>query len=365
MYDVVVVGAGPAGSAAAKKCAESGFKTLILEKRQLPRHKICSGMIMGPLAHSLIKDLFGEIPETLLTDPRHLSGYAFHVPGVGRERLDHFTLLTWRRDLDYWMNQKAQASGVEIWQNVRVLDIKQHGDVYSVEIEKNKAREEIETRFLVGADGATSVVRASLFPDLKVRFAQIYQEHYRGSLDLERDYIHWFYPVEISPASFTAHQKDDLIILDVTGRAGQMKPLMDWAKKYLTENHALSISQEPVWKGGCLEPALFHELTSHTFRPAKGNVLLAGDAAGLMIPVSGEGIGVAMKSGLLAARSIAEAEAQGGQAEQTYLEEINDTISAFEELYPWFKKMIEEAERGGHALPQMIRDGYQSTLRMF
>jgi len=45
MYHVVVVGAGPAGSVAAKRCAERGFKTLLLEKKKLPRDKICSGML--------------------------------------------------------------------------------------------------------------------------------------------------------------------------------------------------------------------------------------------------------------------------------------------------------------------------------
>ena len=52
--DVVVVGAGPSGSAAAKKCAQYGLRTLMLEKRQLPRNKICSGMIMGPVQHNQI-----------------------------------------------------------------------------------------------------------------------------------------------------------------------------------------------------------------------------------------------------------------------------------------------------------------------
>ncbi len=49
MHDVIVAGAGPAGSAAAKRCAEHGLKTMMLEKHRLPRDKVCSGMIMGLL----------------------------------------------------------------------------------------------------------------------------------------------------------------------------------------------------------------------------------------------------------------------------------------------------------------------------
>ena len=101
MADVIVVGAGPAGSAAAKRCAEHGLDTLILEKRRLPRDKVCSGMIMGPVAHTLVKQEFGDIPETVLSQPNHLNGYIFHVPGAGSQNLDNFTPLTWRRNLDY------------------------------------------------------------------------------------------------------------------------------------------------------------------------------------------------------------------------------------------------------------------------
>ena len=54
MRDVIVVGAGPAGTAAAKKCAEYGLDTLIMEWRKLPRDKVCSGMIIGPVDHNLI-----------------------------------------------------------------------------------------------------------------------------------------------------------------------------------------------------------------------------------------------------------------------------------------------------------------------
>ena len=54
--DVTVVGAGPAGSAAAKRCAESGLETVLLEKKKLPREKVCSGMITGPTTKRIIGD---------------------------------------------------------------------------------------------------------------------------------------------------------------------------------------------------------------------------------------------------------------------------------------------------------------------
>ena len=56
-WDVIVVGAGPGGAAASKRCAEAGLWTLVLEKRALPRDKVCSGMIMGPWAQEIIRDL--------------------------------------------------------------------------------------------------------------------------------------------------------------------------------------------------------------------------------------------------------------------------------------------------------------------
>lgn len=364
-YDVIVVGAGPAGSVAAKRCVEQGLRTLLVEKRRLPRNKVCSGMIMGPVAHSLIKQEFGDLPETVLTSPTHLSGYFFHIPGMGREKLDNYTPLTWRRNLDYWMNQKAQGSGAEIWQGARVTGIKERGKGFSVTITKENREQELESSFVIGADGGTSVTRKHLFPKLKVRYGQVYQEHYRGKLDLDNNYIHWFYPLEHSPESFTIHQKDGFIVLDVGCRPGQTKQLMAWARRYLAENHGFDVRQEPVWRGGCLQPAVYRELVSRTFEPARGNALLVGDAAGLTMPVSGEGIGTAIKSGLLAANSIQRAIESGELAEVVYLSEINSIISMIGEIYPWFKRITEEVRSGGRSLLRVLLDAYLRTLITF
>ena len=110
---------------------------------------------------------------------------------------------------------------------------------------------------------------------------------------------------------------------------------------------------------------MYREIISHSFLPARGNALLIGDAGCLCIPVSGEGIGTAIKSGLLAAESTIKATESGGQADRIYLAEVDVIISKFNDILPWFKKIIEELKIGGRSLPEVVRDSYSSTLRMF
>jgi len=364
MYDVIVVGAGPAGCTAARKCSEYGMKTLLVEKRHLPRDKVCSGMIMGSVAKSLIELEFGAVPRDVTADPHEINGYIFYVPNIGSEKLDNSTTVTWRRNLDHWMCQKAVSCGVELMQDTLVTGIEQCGGGHSVIMKTHRDQQAIDTRFIIGADGATSVVRHCLFPEMKIRYAQIYQEHYRQQLDLDMDYFHWFYPIELFPASFTASYKDSLLIIDTAGTIGQVQQVLTYAKEFL-KKYRFNVDQKPVWRGGCLEPAMFRELINHTFKPAVGNALLVGDAGGLIMPVSGEGIGVGMTSALAAAEAIKQSLEIGKTAGELYLENIAAMISMFNDIYPLLRSMSDEAKRGGQQLPILLRDGYQSTLRKF
>ena len=361
MWDVIVIGAGPAGSAAAKRCAEGGLKTLLLEKKKLPRDKVCDGMVMGPVAHTLIKQEFGDIPKEILTIPDSLSGYMFQVPGIGSSPMHNFTPLAWRRDLDYWMNQQAQAKGTEINDTSLVTNLKTKGQGFLVEITRNKQKSELETKFVVGAEGATSTVRKHLFPELKIRYSQTIQEIYRGQLDLDKHYYHWFYPIERAPLNFGLHHKEGFFIIDVGSRVGEAKELRTWVKNLLAKNYGFDINQEPAWRGGCLEPVMYKEMISGTMLPGRGNALLVGDAGGFCIPVTGEGIGAAIKSGLMAGDAIIKATKSGGQADKIYLAEIEGLISTFKELLPLFKNILEEIKGGGSSLPEVLRDAYQAT----
>lgn len=368
MYDVIVVGAGPGGSVVAKRCAQHGLKTLLLEKHRLPRDKVCSGMIMSRLAQTLVEKEFGQIPDEILTTPPYLSGLILHVVGVGRIKVEHHMPIAWRRDLDYWMNQKAQEAGVELWDNAGVTSIIEAGDGYVVTLKLGKEEQSIKARYVIGADGATSMVRKALFSDLRIQYVQIIQECYQGTLDLEREYFHFFYFPEIAVApSFDAHHKGDLFIIDVTARKGELKKLnlVYRVKKVLSEDYGFDLKQQPLWTKGCIQPLMYKELASGSFSPCKGNVLLVGEAGGLLIPLlAGDGIREALWSGLLAANSIIKAEGSGEKAERFYSSEIANILSMLKTIYPWARKIKEQANEGGEHLLKALEELWEKTLNI-
>lgn len=94
--DIAVVGAGPGGSAAAKRCAESGLRTVLFERKKLPRDKVCSGLIVGAAAQTLIKEEFGEIPRDVLSEPFYYNGVTIHVLGAKPLSIDSKIPVVWR-----------------------------------------------------------------------------------------------------------------------------------------------------------------------------------------------------------------------------------------------------------------------------
>lgn len=368
MYDVVVVGAGPGGSVGSKRCAQHGLKTLLLEKRRLPRDKVCSGMIMSLLAQTLVENEFGQIPEDVLTTPPYLSGLVLHLVGNSSRRIEHQMPIAWRKDLDYWMNQKAREAGVELWEGASVTGIIEAGDGYVVMLKVGKEEQSVKARYVIGADGAASVVRKALFPSLRIQYVQIIQECYQGTLDLEKGYFHFFYFPEIAVApSFDAHHKGDLFVIDVTARKGELKKLnlVHRVKKVLSEGYGFDLKEQPIWIKGCLQPLMYKELVSGSFSPCKGNVLLVGEAGGLLMPLmAGDGIREAIWSGLLAANSVIKAEETGEKAERFYSNEIADILSMLKTIYPWARKIKEKVNKGGEPLLKALEELWEKSLNI-
>ena len=357
-FDVIVVGGGPGGSAAAMKCAQNGFRTLILEKKRLPRDKVCTGMVMGQWANNIIQEEFGEIPPRVLIDPGHLSGHKLHVPGVSPQVIKCRTPIAWRKDLDLWMNEEATKRGVKIKDRTRVVAVSHDDRECNLTIEDEEGRKESRTRFLVGADGGTSVVRRSLFPALKVRYSSPIRECYKGSLDIERDYCHWFFPKSLPRPRFDINHKGDFFLIEGSG----IRELREDIRLTLAD-YGFSTNAQPLWRDGCAVPLLHKELITGSFYPARGNTLLVGDAAGLIFPITFEGIGTALKSGLLAAEAVTEAAGHERDTGEIYLEKLEPLLLAIKNFHGLQEDLSLAATQGASELAKGLKAAYEETLK--
>jgi flavin-dependent dehydrogenase len=349
MYDVAVVGAGPAGIAAANHCAGAGLQTLVIEKRAFPRAKVCDGL-MGPIARGLITGEFGEIPGSILADPPYVEAVETIVPGCGVCRFEERIPLLWRKDLDDWMLHQARANGVEVREGRQFVGLAAIDRGYRLRVAAGEKQERIEARFVVGADGAVSRVRGAIFPGLQFRLLSQGMDCWQGEIDLSIDvYREFFDPQAGGLLGFSLHCKDGLIVISYAAERGNLSLVIQWTQTLLEESYGLRVEGDPEWKGRCMSPDMAGELASGRFVPAKGNVLLAGDAGGFMLPV-GEGIGPSFKSGLLAADAIVAALQRGGEAEQTYLDMLEPMLAAFGHAHEVEIGAYAAAEAGGEAL---------------
>ncbi len=318
-FDVAVVGAGPGGAVAAKTCAEAGLSTVLLERRALPREKVCSGMLFGRRAQELVAEEFGSIPEDLLLDT--LRGVKLLVPGVGDAKIVAETPITWRRDLDFWMVGQAVEQGARLWESTRVCDVSVNGHGCTVTALRGAEEVEVTSRFVIGADGPTSVTRSRVFPEIKLKYTTASRECFRWQEGMERDHSVIVLPQGRYRPNFWINPKGDVFTVE-----GALRELGSVVGGFL-EGYGF-VAQEPLWRDGCASRplSLYERFASDGFTAARGNVLLVGDAAALKIPVSGEGIGTALSSGLSAARSIIASIETGQRVDAIYRRELGPLL---------------------------------------
>ncbi len=312
--DVLVVGAGPAGSASAAHLAASGFQVMLLDQHHFPRDKIC-GDFVGPVGLLELSRL--GIPEQTIEQQTNIINYASAF--LDNRELVSATIpeitgypthgrVIPRLLLDNWVFQKAADAGVEIREGYRVTAI--HKDKFGVTVtaRANKQTFYFRTRLLIGADGSNSVIARAVrgfSPPAKDRIVAVraYFEDVEGPQDRADLYFTktsfpgycWLFPTGEGRANVGVGMAAKMI---PPGKLGLKSLLLNLVKTDKALHQRLANAQLTSKINGWPLTTYDHRLPVTSDR-----IMLVGDAAGLINPLNGEGIQYALLSGRWAAEA--------------------------------------------------------------
>jgi electron transfer flavoprotein-quinone oxidoreductase len=334
-YDVIVVGAGPGGCAAAKTAAEKGLKVLLLERAKSPGDKNMSGSyFFSDPAEKIFPGLADQdFVRTTFTGFRmkitaNLNGDWFDI-GWRKHSPDHYVI--YRNESDRWLAQQAVNAGAGLRTSVTVCDVIKEGGYIKGVITTNGER--IEAPITIGADGLHSVVALrsgirSKFPREKIMVAIKYIYKLPPEVLRERFPDGYIIPILVCGEPFAwggcpmdpnferglATATVYCLVSNLADYRINIHQLMQWMLS-MPDTKALYKGAEFIYFNShglnCAESVGY---------PAKtyGNgIMLVGDAAGLNNPFDGYGANVAMVTGKIAAEV-----AEMAISKQNYSEEV-------------------------------------------
>lgn len=336
-YDAIVIGAGPAGSTAAIYLGRAGKKVLLVDKAAFPRDKIC-GDAQGRKAANVFRDL-GIYDDYVRLPGQQIYGITLSSPDGTQAHLDVGErdkpspgYVHRRMVFDDFIFQHARK-----WAETRVLQVTdlvmENGAVRGISgLNEQGKKETISSRVILAADGGTSLVARTfgLNDNPAGHFIAAIRAYYKGVTGMtDRIEIHmvkslipgyfWIFPLPNGEAN-----------------VGLGMIIEDMHKKKVNLKDALlrEIRENPLFKdrfagAELMEPIRGWNLpiASHRRKTYGNGFILLGDAASLIDPLSGEGVGNAMISAQIGARVVAEA-LDNGDVSASSLKRYDDLLWA-------------------------------------
>ncbi|WP_423409847.1 FAD-dependent oxidoreductase [Heyndrickxia sp. MSNUG] len=377
-FDVIVVGAGPAGTSCAYSCAKSGLKVLLIERGEYPGSKnVMGGVLYRKQMEEIIPEFWKEAPlerpvveqRFWMMDKESVVQFGYKGLEWAVEPYNNFTVL--RAQFDQWFAQKAVEAGALLINETVVTEcIVENGKVVGVRTDRPDG--EAFADVVVLADGVNSLLSKQLGfhrefrPDevalTVMEVINLPKEKINERFNLEGNHGT---TIEIFGDStkgnlgtaFLYTNKDSLNIGVGTTLSSMIKAklkpyeLLDYLKKHPMVRPYLEGGESAEYLAHLIPEGGFHSVP----RVAGNGVLVVGDAAQLVNAIHREGSNMAMASGKMAAEAIVEAKKDGNFSEKSLnrykealygsfiikdLEKYKDAAHTFEKYPQYFKEYL-------------------------
>jgi geranylgeranyl reductase family protein len=338
MYDVIIVGSGPAGSTAAFHCAKAGLKTLVIEKDKLGRNKPCGGGV------GLWTQDFSEF-EGIIKRKVPCVNYLYNYDSIASNKRN-FVLFD-RREFDMFLAKKAKKAGANIKENEKFLSMQLQKDRITVKTDKHT----YESKLLIGADGVYSDVakaaglmhKRTLYASLVIEDAypnDKIKEFFKGEPSLNIYFFSKFLGYYwVFPKDNTLNVGNGLFCSD---SLDLKQGLVDFMKHL-----NIPFSEDRI-RGMMIPVELLKKIYSE-------RLILVGDAAGFVGANSCGGIELAMMSGEKAA-VIAKKAVDAKDFSERFL---SGYMSECSELF----KHLEEEKSDFNKTQFLIKSGFISLIK--
>jgi menaquinone-9 beta-reductase len=299
--EIIVLGGGLAGLIAAHQLARSGREVMLIEKKIYPFHRVCGEYVSNEVKPFLLKQglfpAYASPAEINRFELSAINGQSAHVSldmggfGISRYVLDEF------------LYQKALQVGVAFRLNTQVeqLDYDETEGKFTLQLQSGQT---LTCKHLIGAFGKRSKIDKSMersFIQNRSDFIGV-KYHIKADIDPNTVYLHNF------PGGYCGVNKieGDLYNLCYLG-----------SRESLRRNGDISVMEEKMlWQNPHLKrifresefvfdkPEVINEVNFSPKSPVENHLLMAGDAAGLITPLCGNGMAIAIHTGKLAAEAI-------------------------------------------------------------